>query len=297
MCSALFVNGVPIKSVMLVANNAFFKAGRLMVSSILQGGPSPCILTDWCYSALCSKSIMTPKDIVIPILNSEELTELKKIDEVKSDNELQTVLMTDSALDLLELIGYQGVPSKEKMKNKDLIVKSIYYKLYVEPSIPAIEQLREGMDIYGFADVLHNNPTSFRECFVFNDKNLDIDDFLNLLDPQYSPTGSNRREKELLIYKHFCDMVDECYNDPQELKLENILMFMTGSDKIPEIGFDSKIEIEFLHGCRENCRCFPIASTCALTFTLPVHDYIQSPEIMSQVVLEAVIQGIPFGRV
>ena len=48
MKNAIFKEGVPTKSVLLVYQKAFYNEGCLMVNSLIQGGPSPAILADWC---------------------------------------------------------------------------------------------------------------------------------------------------------------------------------------------------------------------------------------------------------
>ena len=44
------------------------------------------------------------------------------------------------------------------------------------------------------------------------------------------------------------------------LTLHDVLVFVTGADQIPPMGFDKKLTISFDH-----CTPYPIASTCSLT--------------------------------
>ena len=46
MKNAIFEEGVPTKSVLLVYQKAFYNAGCLMANSLIQGGPSPAIFAD-----------------------------------------------------------------------------------------------------------------------------------------------------------------------------------------------------------------------------------------------------------
>lgn len=50
----LFDNGVPVISTSAISEKEFLFAGNLMVASILQGGPPPCILKKWVYQYLVS---------------------------------------------------------------------------------------------------------------------------------------------------------------------------------------------------------------------------------------------------
>lgn len=49
------------------------------------------------------------------------------------------------------------------------------------------------------------------------------------------------------------------------ITLEDILVFTTGADKIPPLGFDVQPKISFLH----NDSLYPTANTCGLELFLP----------------------------
>ena len=53
-------------------------------------------------------------------------------------------------------------------------------------------------------------------------------------------------------------------DDPNHLTLEEILIFFTGSDKIPPLGFIPSPSIAF-----NNDNDYPTSSTCALSLILP----------------------------
>ena len=63
----LFITGVPIISTSAMTENEFLYAGNLMAASILQCGPSPCILKPWVYdyvvSSLCEQLKLTLDDL------------------------------------------------------------------------------------------------------------------------------------------------------------------------------------------------------------------------------------------
>lgn len=52
MTQSLFINGVPKANALAVQDNHYFYAGQLMACSLLQGGPTPNILANWCYKIL-----------------------------------------------------------------------------------------------------------------------------------------------------------------------------------------------------------------------------------------------------
>uniref|UniRef100_A0AAX7W3L7 HECT domain-containing protein n=1 Tax=Astatotilapia calliptera TaxID=8154 RepID=A0AAX7W3L7_ASTCA len=51
-----------------------------------------------------------------------------------------------------------------------------------------------------------------------------------------------------------------------DVSLEDILVFCTGCDSIPALGFSPKPSLEFVTNCR-----FPVANTCENILRIPVH--------------------------
>ena len=51
--------------------------------------------------------------------------------------------------------------------------------------------------------------------------------------------------------------------------LEEILVFFTGADKIPPLGFEKLPRLLFLEGCPE--KILPTASTCAIELRIPTY--------------------------
>ena len=80
---------------------------------------------------------------------------------------------------------------------------------------------------------------------------------------------------------HFVELLNECegnncfmfnfehfvigITDPDHLTLEEVLIFFTGSDVVPPLGYYSEPILTF-----DNTE-LPTASTCALTLTLPLN--------------------------
>ena len=54
--------GHPVKSTMLLLENQFFYAGKIMTMSITQGGPKPTILSKDVYKFITSERLLSPKE-------------------------------------------------------------------------------------------------------------------------------------------------------------------------------------------------------------------------------------------
>ena len=99
-----------------------------------------------------------------------------------------------------------------------------------------------------------------------------MDSFRKLLRINYSDPSSNRgnqaregEEATILWWEEFLDNLDQ--SDPQGL-LPQLLIFITGANNIPVLGFPKNIDINFFD-VELRSRHFPMASTCGLQLQLP----------------------------
>ena len=72
-----------------------------------------------------------------------------------------------------------------------------------------MKEFLTGMALYGLADLVSNNPTACQSLFVngsFKEQLApDANYLFSLMNPQYSPEGSSRRQIEENIMDHFQD--------------------------------------------------------------------------------------------
>lgn len=136
------------------------------------------------------------------------------------------------------------------------------------------------------------------ECSRSNVLHFSLLDFIRKLFSkiEYSQKGSNNREAEERAFMFFIDYLDECEkgtiiipgiyqhcinsfitiirlsataeatvmnDDSRKVTLEDVLVFFTGADCIPPLGY-SPATLYFDHTV-----IYPVASTCAVTLTLP----------------------------
>lgn len=78
-----------------------------------------------------------------------------------------------------------------------------------------------------------------------------------------------------------------------DVHLSDLLVFVTGADAIPPLGFDRKIKVEF-YDVTEEVRRLPSSSTCALTLHLPrgIADTAEFKEML----LQSLKEGHGFGK-
>ena len=119
-------------------------------------------------------------------------------------------------LDVLSDIGYRGVASREKLVNKATIIESICYKAIMEPIFPMVQQIKDGLSLFGLLNAIREDNRLFEVLFtpvkssIFEIK---PDDFSDSLEYDYSEMGSNKRELEIKTTKCFMDLIEEMGND------------------------------------------------------------------------------------
>lgn len=79
------------------------------------------------------------------------------------------------------------------------------------------------------------------------------------------------------------------------ITIQEIMKWISGTKTAPLLGFQERLSIGFVHGCPDNCRCRPTASTCDLSMKLPVH--INSLSEMMEMMTSAIKDCVGFGRV
>ena len=156
----------------------------------------------------------------------------------------------------------------------------------------AIDQFVDGLETVGLLRYIKENPASFKEMFCYAKFPLTVASFRKLLTVNYTEPGSNddnkAREGEeatVLWWEDFLDKLDQ--SDPEGL-LPQLLIFITGADNIPFLGFHKNIDIEFFD-IDPRLRRFPMTSTCGLRLKLPRG--IPSYEEFEGLIIRAIKEG------
>ena len=67
-----------------------------------------------------------------------------------------------------------------------------------------------------------------------------------------------------------------------------------GSDEIYYRVIPGSIEVKFVHGCADGCKCRPTVSTCKLVLKIPVHA--STFANMKEMMTSAMLEGFGFGQ-
>eukprot|EP00794_Sanderia_malayensis_P013170 gene13169-14520_t len=288
----LFCNGKPVISTMAISNEEFIMAGQLMAMSIVQGGPAPSFMHMSLYHYMAN----LPLEIESNDENEPKYTEIAlKISDATNEEQLHNIILTEEVLDILQDIGYTGIPSRETLKTAKNIVQSICIKSQLSAFLPQMLQLMEGLKCHGILSSLREFPTTWKPVFTECNNNVGLngDEFLDEIVALFS-SKQVEKEKELYVYKLFCDFILTLDNDGN-LTTKDLVKWWTGSGTVPVLGFPKKFSVAFVHGCASNCRCRPTTSTCDILLKMPVH--ISGFEEMEEIMNSAVKDCCGFGLI
>ena len=89
----------------------------------------------------------------------------------------------------------------------------LYFKTNIEPKLPALAQLADGLAVRGLIDLIKKNPVGFEDLFIKRTDDITVERFMDEMEPLFSEKGSNKFLKEESTYKFFCDFIEKCYYD------------------------------------------------------------------------------------
>ncbi|XP_076142999.1 G2/M phase-specific E3 ubiquitin-protein ligase-like [Alosa pseudoharengus] len=240
-------------------------AGMLIAWSVLHNGPGIRALHPALFQIMCTQKADLQHFDFHDIPNEKVQSNLQKIQQCVTEEQFMSLCS-----ELGDWISDCGVPRIFTAKIKDIprifeqVVK--YYIYFRTASV--IHQFIEGMNICGnLWSQVERNWVAFLPIFTNTSGEMSLSSFKGLYKMSWSPQGSNqrRREEETMFgWEMFLIAIQEKATD---VTFKDLLVFWTGMDSVPSLGFSRQPVIEFYE--REGSSRIPYASTCSLTLFLP----------------------------
>lgn len=134
-----------------------------------------------------------------------------------------------------------------------------------------VHDLRRGLDALCLYELACHLPT-FIHLFTPRDRQkITLKLLTSTIKPQFSPEGSNRRQKESKIYAKYVKYLREAASGRRgDVTLAKILRFCTGSEEEPPLGYQIQPTMEFV----ERQSFLPTGNTCInkMQLTIPVNE-------------------------
>ena len=210
----------------------------------------------------------------------------------------------DMEISLITEAGYMKPLSRLCLDDvSNLVSTLITYHLFIKVKAH-MDQFREGVEHFGLDSYLSKCYSLLRPLFVDEKVGLTASTYMRHMRPLFlvyimpnlpsteqmkrmlvvacSEPGSRKRALEEQAYIFFATSIEECeskcgiilYNkvcmyqltgDGCGCSLEDVLIFFSGADRVPPLGFPQSPSLSFL----DVGAIFPTASTCSLQLRLP----------------------------
>ncbi|XP_067027006.1 uncharacterized protein [Acropora muricata] len=289
-------DGVPKADMRALANDEFKAVGELMACSLIQGGPAPCFLSVNVYDYLIDGMASVQSEKWASLIKDDFLRQsLERIAACKTNDELGALLCEESMMDILQMVGYRGVPSKETLSSVPEIQRS-FVITGIARTLTTIDQMITGLASFGALDYIRSHKNVMKPLFTLDGARHfqpTPELFIEGLNVLFSEEGSNHKASEIDVFKNFCDFVQDL--GTTQGGLVKLYKFITGSDSLTPLGLERVITVHFKHFCMSDCKCRPTASTCDPSINLPVHyrDMLAFEEVMTS----ALEEGLGFGLI
>ncbi|KAI9513596.1 hypothetical protein NQZ68_042024 [Dissostichus eleginoides] len=291
---------IPRYSLNDLDSDLYRTVGEILAVSLAQGGPAPAFFSPWTYSYLCSGRINQK------VLNSDSVADVQLrelIDQVESATEHSIIGLSDEILNC----GYTGNVS---IPNKDTIVRAIILHAVLRLQL-MLEQLREGLQLYGLLSLMSQYPDICQPLFVSGeDVKVNAEFVMTSILPQLSDTGTTRHQVELEMMNFIQDFLYEAEDHGHvdkdglhPITPATFLQWITGQGHVPLLPSEKKdfaVVIQFNHDCNADFGphsvCYPVVTACAKTITLPVR-HMRPYEKFKNILTQAFQLGQEFSNV
>ncbi|KAI2645865.1 G2/M phase-specific E3 ubiquitin-protein ligase [Labeo rohita] len=144
----------PIYSLSNLEKGFFRTAGEVFSVSLAQGGPAPRFLRPWCFDYLSSGDLDESTLTIDDVDDAELYNLIKKVEEEETD--------LSAWNDQIINCGFTGAIKPE---NKEAIIRSIVLHATLR-LVPLLKQIRKGLEVYNFVDILENHSGLCQQFFV-----------------------------------------------------------------------------------------------------------------------------------
>ena len=134
----------------------------------------------------------------------------------KEEDELRDLLMDDDA-EYISNCGFLKPTYKVTMADVPQISEVICTEYLIMRSINEVQQFESGLNVLDIDSLIKRYPEHLEEIFVHNPQPVTAGILDGIFMPQFSPLGSNAREKEEAIILNWKDYIYEAegINDTQ----------------------------------------------------------------------------------
>ncbi|XP_042268207.1 uncharacterized protein LOC121897638 isoform X1 [Thunnus maccoyii] len=270
----------------------YFKGGNLIAWSIAHGGPCIKALDPSLFQLMCGQEPQLEQFDWQVLPDPDVQSKVKTILQCKTAGDL-TALQQDLG-DWIAECGVPGIFSATVEDIPKIYAYVVKHYIFLRTT-KMICQFTEGMNAFGkLWDLVTENWIAFLPLFTNMQEPLSKAAFKAIFSYNYSSRGTNRRDAEedtIYSWEMVLNMIEDKVT---ELRFEDLLIFITGADEVPALGFPRKPSIDFYEQ-EAGQRRLPYASTCVMCLYLP-RGVTQEDELHGML-FQATRESLGFGKV
>lgn len=277
---------------MALEQHKYELAGKLIAWSVAHGGPGFKALDPCLYQLMCIQEC--------PLADFN----WRQIPDADIQNKLQKILSCKTTSDLHRLQREQGdwicecgVPGIYRPDISIRDIPQIYcytvrHYIYLRTA-NMIHQFTKGLNAYGqFWDMVKAYWAEFLPIFTNTHEPISRSSFRALFQIHWTKAIKRKTEEETI---HCWELVLKMIEDKKtELCFEDLLVFITGADEVPPLGFPQKPSIHFYQPEKRGCR-LPYANTCMMGLFLPRG--VKTEVELRRLLLRAIRDSADFGKI
>ncbi|OWF45467.1 G2/M phase-specific E3 ubiquitin-protein ligase [Mizuhopecten yessoensis] len=236
-----------------------------MAVSIVHGGPPPRFMSRLLYSSLHQSR---PSVGIKDVSDKDVRNQIQKLINAESIHDIHAQL--DVMQTLITVAGC--IRPVFNTNDKERLVQDLVEFFVLTRVSACTEQLKRGLQALGVLDEIMAHPKCMEELFIYApDQNLTADMVEAVFfKVAFSEAGSNQHQKQTRVVSFWRDFLMDLEDGDDELSLKDLLVFATGADVVPPLGFQPEPSLEFAEGL------YPLANTCAMVLRLPTIDNYQN---------------------
>lgn len=99
-----------------------------------------------------------------------------------------------------------------------LACRSLLLKSFLEPKRAMIEQMAQGLSLFGVLDMMRKHRSLLASVFTFERwHDITSEELIHLMVPQYSDEGTKMKDLEINVFKHSMDFITSLQYAGKEL--------------------------------------------------------------------------------
>ncbi|XP_076866557.1 uncharacterized protein LOC143517694 isoform X2 [Brachyhypopomus gauderio] len=270
----------------------YYTGGKLIAWSLLHGGPSIKALHPSLYQLMCGQAPDLEGFDIASLPDNSVQDKLQQIEKCKTEEDWKD--LQESLGDWIADCGVPGV-YEAKVLNIPQIISQIVKHFIFHRTANMVEQFKQGINSCGkLWETVERYLKAFQCLFTHTEEQLTRAAFRCLFDIFWSDEGANNKEaEEDTIFAWEC-LLNSVQEKETPFTFEDLLVFVTGADAVPPLGFPQRLQIQFYDQEERGSR-FPYASTCSMTLFLPRG--VQNEGELLDLMTNAVLGSFGFGKV